>query len=86
MISKERLEGFKKIYKKRFKKDITDEEALRQATSLLRMVELVYKPMTLGEYTALQKRRLEDGEITEKEFKKFIKNVKCQKSKRVTGR
>jgi len=86
MISKERLEEFKKIYKKRFKKDITDEEALRQATSLVRMVELVYKPMTLNEYTALQKRRLETGDITEKEFKKLIKNVKCQKSKRITER
>ena len=59
MILKEQLEEFKKIYKKRFKKDITDEEALRQATSLLRMVELVYKPMTVKEYEALQKRSKE---------------------------
>ncbi len=82
MISKERLEEFKKIYKKRFKKDITDEEALRQATSLLRMVELVYKPMTVKEYEVLQKRRLETGDITEKEFDKLIKNIKIMKTQK----
>ncbi len=81
MISKEQLEEFKKIYKKRFKKDITDEEALRQATGLLRMVELVYKPITVKEYEALQKRRLETGDITEKKFKELIKNVKIIKTK-----
>lgn len=59
MISKERLQKFKQIYKKRFNKDLSDQEALEKATRLLRLVEIVYKPMTQEEYNALQKRREE---------------------------
>lgn len=75
MISDEQLGKYKKIYKKQFGKDISDEEALRQATSLLRMVELVYKPMTVGQYKKLQIRRAELGEISEKELAKIIKHL-----------
>ncbi len=56
MISKEYLEKFKEIYKKEFGKEISDEDALEQGTKLLRMVELIYKPMTVKEYDAFQKR------------------------------
>lgn len=63
MISEEALKKFKKIYKKQFKKDISNQDALEQAASLLRMVELVYKPMTIKQFEALQKRRKETGDI-----------------------
>lgn len=43
MISKEQLEKFKLIYKKEFNKEISDQEALEQATKLLRLMEIVYK-------------------------------------------
>lgn len=43
MISKEQLEEFKLIYKKEFNKEISDQEALEQATKLLRLVEIIYK-------------------------------------------
>jgi hypothetical protein len=59
MISKEQLEEFKKIYKKEFGKDISDKEALESATKLMRLVEIVYKPMTQEEYDKVQKRREE---------------------------
>lgn len=49
-ISKEKLEEFKKIYKKRFKKTLSSQDALEQGTKLLRLVELIYKPMTKEEY------------------------------------
>lgn len=42
MISKEQLEKFKLIYKKEFNKEISDQEALEQATKLLRLVEIIY--------------------------------------------
>jgi hypothetical protein len=45
MISKEQLEKFKLIYKKEFNKEISDQEALEQATKLLRLMEIVYKPL-----------------------------------------
>lgn len=50
MISKEHLEKFKEIYKKEFGKEISDEDALEQATKLLRLVEIIYKPMTQAEH------------------------------------
>jgi hypothetical protein len=48
MISKEELEKFKAIYRKKFGKDISDEEALRQAVSLITLVKAVYKPIERG--------------------------------------
>jgi len=59
MISKESLGEFKKIYKEEFGEEISDQEALEQATKLLRLVEIVYKPTTQEEYDKIQKRREE---------------------------
>jgi hypothetical protein len=50
MISKEHLDKFKKIYKKHFKVELSDQDALEKATKCLRMVELVYKPITADKY------------------------------------
>jgi len=44
-ISKEQLEEFKRLYKNRFGKEISDQ------------MELIYKPMTQEEFDALEKRR-----------------------------
>lgn len=59
MISKESLEEFKAIYKKRFGEDLSNDIALEKATRLLGLIKAVYKPMTESEYEALQKRRKE---------------------------
>ena len=63
MISKEKLEEFKNIYKKRFNKTLSDQDALEKGTKLLRLIEIVYKPITQKEYDAVQKRRKETGDI-----------------------
>ncbi|OHB06428.1 MAG: hypothetical protein A3B16_02330 [Candidatus Zambryskibacteria bacterium RIFCSPLOWO2_01_FULL_45_43] len=57
MLSQEQIDSFKKLYKKEFGKDLTDEEALEQATKLTRLVRLVYKPITKKEYAEYHKRR-----------------------------
>lgn len=57
MISKEALEEYKRIYRKEFGKEISDAEALEQATKLLRLMEIVYKPMTKKDFEEIQKRR-----------------------------
>ncbi len=44
-ITQEQLESFKKIYKKRFGKNISDKEALKQATALLNMMKVIYRPL-----------------------------------------
>lgn len=59
MISKESLEGFKKIYKKRFGEDLPNQVALEKATKLLNLVKVVYRPMTQEEYDKVQERRKE---------------------------
>jgi len=61
MISKEHLERFKVLYKNRFGVEISDQEALEKGTSLIRLMELIYKPMTQEEYDLVQKRRKELG-------------------------
>lgn len=57
MISKEALEEYKRIYKKEFGKEISDAEALEQATKLFRLMEIVYKPMPKKDFEEIQKRR-----------------------------
>jgi len=42
MISKESLGKFKRLYKKRFKEELSDDEALRKATRLLNFYRTVY--------------------------------------------
>lgn len=57
MISNKQLEEFKRIYRKQFGKDISDQDALESATKLLRLMEIVYKPMTRDEFSKLEERR-----------------------------
>jgi len=48
MISKESLEKFKRLYKERFKEELSDEETLRKATRLLNLYRAVYIPFPQG--------------------------------------
>lgn len=59
MISEEQIKTFQMLYKNRFGKDISQEEAYEQGVKLIRLIELIYKPMTEAEYQQLQKRRRE---------------------------
>lgn len=61
MISKEHLEKFKELYKQHFNKDLSDQEALDKGTKLIRLIEIIYKPITQGEYEAVQRDRRETG-------------------------
>ena len=61
MLSKDHLKKFKKIYKNRFGKELSDQVALDEATKLLRLMELIYKPMTEAEFKMVEKRRKEIG-------------------------
>jgi len=63
MLSDKDVKSFIEIYKNRFGKELSYEEATQKANTLLRMVELIYKPMTVQEYNNLQKRRKETGDI-----------------------
>ncbi len=50
MLSDERIKKFQVLYKKHFGKDISNEEALEKGISLIRLVELTWKPMTKEEH------------------------------------
>ena len=63
MLSDEQITKFQTLYKNRFGKEIGREEAYGQGAKLIRLVELVYKPMTEDEYKQLQKRRKETGDL-----------------------
>ena len=53
------INKFQELYKARFGVDISKDEALAKGTQLLRLMELVYKPMTEEEHELIHKRRLE---------------------------
>ena len=57
MLSDEQITKFQALYKNRFGKGISREDAFEQGAKLIRLVELIYKPMTEKEYSALQERR-----------------------------
>ena len=63
MLSNEQVTKFQTLYKKRFGKEISREEAYEQGVKLIRLVELIYKPMTEAEYRELQERRRETGDL-----------------------
>lgn len=46
MLTDKNIEDFRAIYKARFGKEITEEYARHHAPRLVRLMELVYKPMT----------------------------------------
>lgn len=57
MLSDEQIAKYQLLYKLRFGKEISREDAIEQGTKLIRLMMLIYKPMTVVEYQKLQKRR-----------------------------
>lgn len=57
MLSEQSISKFQELYRTYFGKEITRDEAYEKGTKLLRLVELVYRPMTETEYEQLQERR-----------------------------
>jgi hypothetical protein len=63
MLSNDQIVKFQTLYKNRFGKDISREQAYEKGAKLIRLVELIYKPMTETEYKKLQERRKDTGEL-----------------------
>lgn len=59
MLSEEQIRKFQTLYKKHFGKEISREKAYEKGANLVRLVELIWKPMTEDEYKRLQERRKE---------------------------
>lgn len=63
MLSNELIIKFQALYKNRFGKEISQEEAYEKGSKLIRLVELIYTPMTEVEYEQLQERRRQTGDL-----------------------
>lgn len=61
MLSDEQITQFQSLYKSRFGKEINRKDAYEKGAQLVRLMALIYRPMTEKEYIALQKRRQETG-------------------------
>lgn len=44
-ISDKMLKEYKALYKKKFGEDLSDQDALEQATKLITLVDIVYRPI-----------------------------------------
>jgi hypothetical protein len=56
MVSDKALAEYKAIYKKQFGEDLSDQEALEQATKLLTLMKAVYRPIKKSDYEDYLKR------------------------------
>ena len=63
LLSDEQVAEYQTLYKNRFGKEISREEAYEQGAKLIRLIELTYKPMTETEYQELQERRRQTGDL-----------------------
>lgn len=57
VLSDEQIAQFQALYKSRFGEEISKEEAYAQGIKLIRLVEIIYRPMTKEEYSKVQARR-----------------------------
>lgn len=63
MLTSDQITRFQTLYKNRFGKAISREEAYEKGIKLIRLVKLIYKPMTEEEFNKLQERRRETGDL-----------------------
>jgi len=59
MLTNEQVQKFQDIYRKRFGKEISKEDALEKGIKLVRLMEIIYKPITEKDLEMLKKRRKE---------------------------
>jgi hypothetical protein len=59
MLSEEQIKMFQAIYKEQFGREISPDEAYQSGAKLVRLMELIYKPMTKAEFEIVQRRRAE---------------------------
>jgi len=53
-LSSEDIEKFKSLYKMLFGKEVSNEDAYEKGIKLLRLMKVIYRPMTEKQYRAIQ--------------------------------
>jgi len=57
MLSEEQVTNFQAIYRSKFGREISREDALEKGARLVRLMQIVYQPITEQELLEFQKRR-----------------------------
>lgn len=57
LLTDKQIAKFQAIYKARFGKSISHSKAYDMGAKLVRMMQIIYKPMTKADYDRLQERR-----------------------------
>jgi len=89
-FSKEAIREFKEIYKKKFGKEISDQEALEKATNLLTLFNAIYRPIPKKDEKDFKRICREQDEYLEKMKKLaverlaeiFLKQIEAKKKRR----
>lgn len=63
MLTDQQITKFQAVYKARFHKDLSREEAYEKGIKLVRLMQIIYKPMTESDYQKLQARRKQTGDL-----------------------
>ena len=63
MLSDAQIQKFRTLYENKFGKKISRKEAYEKGIKLIRLMKLIYKPMTENELEQLEKRRKETGDL-----------------------
>jgi len=63
MLSDEQIKKYQMLHEKYYHTKISREEAYTRGAQLLRLVGLIYKPMTEEEFQKLQERRRQTGDL-----------------------
>lgn len=56
-LTDKQIEDFQLLWKNRFGYDISRKEAFEQGIKLVRLMELIYQPMTVSDFEIIQRRR-----------------------------
>lgn len=57
-LSDKHISSFQELYLQRFGKELNRGEAQEKGLKLLRLMQLIYKPITLSQFTQLHERKL----------------------------
>lgn len=58
-LTDDEVTQFQAIYRQQFGKEISQEDARERGTKLVRLFEIIYKPMTKSDYKTIQNRQKE---------------------------
>ena len=62
-LTDQQVTKFQALYKARFNQEISREKAYDMGIKLVRMMQIIYKPMTVADFEELQERRRQTANL-----------------------